>query len=95
MKRGKGILDRLTYVTELAEAPLPGQTLLELLDDRRILIEHHNGVTAYTAQKIQVKVHFGFLCISGSGLSLSKMSADQLVISGCITSITVFRGRQK
>lgn len=93
MKHGKGILDRLTYATELTEAPMPGQTLLELLDDRRILIEHHSGVTEYTSQKIQVKVRYGYLCILGTGLCLSKMSSEQLVISGCISSVTVLRGR--
>ena len=93
MRRGKRLLERLTYATELSGAPLPGQTLLELLSDRRILIEHHCGVTEYTCQKIQVKVRFGFLCITGSGLSLTKMSADQLVITGCISSVNVIRGR--
>lgn len=93
MKRGKGMLDRITQATELSDALLPGQTLLELLGDRRVLIEHHSGVTEYTSRKIQVKVKYGYLCICGSELTLSKMSSDQLVIAGCISSVSVIRGR--
>ena len=93
MKRGKGILDRLNYADAWSEAPLGEQTLLELLDDRRILIEHHDGVTEYTCTQIRVKVAYGCLCISGTGLKLSKMSAEQLVITGCISAVTLIKER--
>ncbi len=92
MKHRKGMSERLSHAVDLLDAPLLGQTLLELLDDSRVLIENHNGVMEYSNQKIQVRVRYGSLCICGVGLRLSKMSADQLVISGCITSITVVRG---
>ena len=93
MMRGKGMLDRLADVTAWSETPLPGQTLLELLDDRRILIEHHSGVTEYTQEKIQVRVDYGSLCIAGTELRLTKMSPDQLVINGRIISVTLTRER--
>ncbi len=91
MRQRKGIIDRFTGVTAWSGAPLPGQTLLELLGDQRILVEHHSGVTAYSRTQIRVKVGYGCLCISGTGLSLSKMSAEQLVITGCISTIALIR----
>ena len=93
MKYRKGIFDRIDYVASWSEAPLPGRTILEVFGDRRILIEHHSGVTEYTGTQIRIKVSYGYLCISGSGLNLSKMSAEQLVIAGSISAVTLIRER--
>lgn len=83
-----GWMERLPFQDEA----LPSQTVVELLGDRRVLIEHHRGITEYSRQRIQVRVKFGILCICGSGLELCKMNGDQLVIMGSIDSLTLFRG---
>lgn len=76
----------------LSEEALPAQTVVELLGDRRVLIEHHHGITEYSRQRIQARVKYGILCICGSGLELCKMTGNQLVILGRIDSLTLFRG---
>ena len=81
-------LERLSVQDEA----LPTQTVVELLGDRRVLIEHHHGITEYSRQRIQARVKYGVLCVCGSGLELCKMSDNQLVILGSIDSLTVFRG---
>lgn len=81
-------IDRLS----LQEEALPAQTVVELLGDRRILIEHHRGITEYSRQRIQARVKYGVLCVCGGDLELCKMTGDQLVIMGRIDSLTLFRG---
>lgn len=76
----------------IQDETLPMQTVVELLGDRRVLIEHHRGVTEYSRERIQVRVKYGVLCIGGMALQLCKMTSDQLVIMGKIDSITLFRG---
>lgn len=78
--------------TELTGAVLPGMSLLELSGDQRILLENHCGITCYSHREIRIKVKFGQLCVSGCNLELMQMSSSQLVITGNISSIHVFRG---
>lgn len=84
---GVNWMDRL----DLPEEPLPFQPLVEIAGCQRVLIEHHCGVTEYGRQAICVKVRFGSVCIQGSGLELSRMTRQQLIISGCIDSVTLKR----
>jgi sporulation protein YqfC len=71
--------------------PLPGLPIIEMVGDRRLLIENHNGVTGYSDTDIYVRVKYGELRVSGDCLSLSYMSKCQLVITGCIHSIHIGR----
>lgn len=93
MKGEKGMLARFAEAASSMGAPLVGQTIVELLDNRRILIEHHSGVREYNDNHIQVRVSYGLLYISGDNLRLSKMSTEQLVITGCISSVTLTKER--
>lgn len=76
----------------LEDQSLPGKPLMEILDDKRVLIEHHRGITQYTPERIQIRVKFGAICVCGAELSLCRMTADQLVITGRIDSLTLLRG---
>lgn len=67
--------------------PLPGVPLVEVCNNRRILIENHQGVVAYESNEIIVKVRDGTICICGSRLRLMRMSRYQLVIMGLISSV--------
>lgn len=73
------------------EGTKPGHPLVEIADDRRVLIEHHQGVVAYGCAEICVRVRFGQIRITGSALRLAKMSAEQLVICGRVDSVTLIK----
>lgn len=91
MRSGKRVLTRLPMFTDLPAEPLPGQSVVELLGDSRVLIEKHLGVCQYGCQCVSVKMTFGTVTVQGNGLELMHMSRDQLVISGKIDSINVNR----
>lgn len=94
MKSRGNWMERLTEGLDLPSEPIPGQPLVELTGERRVLIENHRGVTQYGREKICVKVKFGQLAIQGCGLELARMTKEQLIISGRIDSITLLRRKQ-
>ena len=91
MGRGRSFLERLAEESELAAEPLPGQSIVEMAGDRRVLIENHLGVKVYGREKIVVKVKFGCVCVSGCDLELLRMTREQLIIRGRIDGITLKR----
>lgn len=91
MAKRRGWIERLAESADLQGEAFPGQTLVELYGDRRVLIEHHGGVTEYGREKIQVKVRYGYICVCGGCLELARMTAEQLVITGRIDSVCLCR----
>ena len=72
--------------------PLPGLPIVEIVGDGRILVENHKGIVDYSDSMICIRVKFGGLRIIGECLSLSYMSRSQLIITGCIDSVSIERG---
>ena len=91
MDRGRTFWERLADDVDLASEPLPGQPIVELAGDRRVLTENHLGVKAYSRDSILVKVKFGCICVCGSGLELTRMTREQLLIRGKIDSVALQR----
>ena len=92
MKSMDKIITQFHRNTELTGTVFPGMPLLELSGDQRILLENHCGITCYSHREIIINVKFGQLCVSGCNLERMQMSASQLVITGNISSINIFRG---
>jgi len=95
MGEKKRIFDQLSAAADLQDESLPGVPLVEIAGYRRVLVEHHMGVTQYSTESVCLKVKFGSIRVSGCDLVISKMSKDQLIISGTIESVSVFRGCSK
>lgn len=91
MKEKMHWLDRLSEAADLTGENPPGQPIIEVAGDRRVLIERHKGVVQYGSDKICVKVKFGTVCVCGSCLELARMTKEQLVISGRVDSVTLCR----
>lgn len=91
MKQRLSWLERLMDTADLPGESVPGQTVAELLGERRVLIENHGGVTEYGRERIRVRVKYGELWVCGSCLEMMKMTSSQLVITGCVDSICLKR----
>lgn len=76
---------------DLPGESLPGQVVVEITGDNRVLVEHHRGVREYSRESIGVNVKFGVVQICGRCLQLRCMTKDQLVISGKIDGVTLKR----
>lgn len=88
---GKHFMERVTAAADLPDEPIPGQPLVEIAGEHRVLIERHRGVTEYGRQRICVKVKYGTVCVSGQGLELAQMTREQLIISGRIECVKLER----
>ena len=89
----RGIMQRLTTAADLTDETLPGVPLIEIAGDSRVLIEHHFGVTEYGRCQICVRVKYGVVIINGNRLELARMTKQILVVTGCIESVRLERGR--
>ena len=76
---------------DLLEEILPGQTVVEVIGEGRVLIEGHHGVSEYNDDEISAKVDYGVVKIYGCNLKLSQMDGNKLVISGIVKSIRLVR----
>lgn len=84
-------MERFADGMDLPGQPLPGQPIVELAGAGRVLIENHRGVTQYSGESICIRVSYGHVNVSGQGLVLSRMTREQLIISGSIDEIRIIR----
>ena len=90
--RDKGTLfDKVAFHTELPTEVIPGMPLVEIVGCRRVLVENHKGISMYGCKEIHINVSYGKLCVCGAGLELARMTNKQLVITGQIDTISVYR----
>lgn len=92
MLQSDKILGRLAWAADLPDEAIPGLPLVEIIDNRRVLIENHHGVNEYGESLIRVKVKAGTICICGCKLELALMTKGQLIINGVIESVKLHRG---
>lgn len=84
-------LGRWMEQSAFASETVPGQPIVEIAGQRRVLIENHRGVAAYGNERILVNVEFGCICICGCNLEMIHMTKEQLVIHGRIDSVGLQR----
>lgn len=84
-------MQRLADDADLSTESLPGVPIIEIAGESRVLVERHCGMTEYSRERICVKVRYGFVCICGCNLELTRMSQDQLIISGRIDCVQIQR----
>ena len=90
MRRQGGMNKQKAHLV-LQDVPLPGVTLTEIADNKRVLIEHHNGIGAYSHHEIRVNVKNGYNAIEGSHLELHCISGEKIVVTGNITCVRFCR----
>ena len=84
-------IQRIMDGADLREETFAGVPIVELAGDKRILIEGHRGVTNYSAESICVKVKYGYVKVCGKELELAKMTGKQVIITGRIDAVQIYR----
>ena len=90
MERGKRAEEVLSDVAELFDLPgdvVAGLPRLELVGNRRLYLEHHQGILSYAGEKIDVNTAAGVLRVRGASLELRAMTGEELRIGGDIQGI--------
>ena len=73
--------------TPLGPELVPGQPIVEIAGEHRVLIENHQGVLSYAPNDIKIKVDYGCMIITGRDLQLMEMSRVKLAICGRIDGL--------
>ncbi len=84
-------VQRIADGSQLYGESLPGQTIIEIAGDSRVLVERHEGVVEYGTQRIRIRAKYGVICILGCRLQLKQMTKQQLIVSGQIDSVQIQR----
>lgn len=92
MERKKSHLSRWVEGTDLTQYLSTRRSLVEIADNRRVLIENHKGVILYTKEKIKIATYNGKISICGTNLKLECLTKFQLVVSGCIFGVSMEMG---
>lgn len=92
MQRGR-LYGRLCQLSAVGNGTVPNVPLIEIIADKRVLIENHRGVYRYTREQICVHTSSGMIRIDGQKLFLEKMTHDQLTIVGRIDNVSICRGK--
>lgn len=93
MGKRRNFFEYMMEQTDLNPESVPGQPIIEIAGERRILIENHQGVAAYGREQILINVSFGSVCVCGCNLELIHMTKEQLIIYGRIDSVVLQRRR--
>ncbi len=91
MRKRRPLVEFLAEQTDLQDEAFPGQPLVEIMGDKRILVEHHCGVTSYGTDTICIRMKYGQIQVCGARLELAKMCDKQLVITGQIDCVNIIR----
>jgi sporulation protein YqfC len=94
MSKKESIWRNLLDKGGLSDECVPGQTVLELMGDSRILIENHKRIIEYESDHISVGVCYGAISVLGCNLRLRHMSKGRLMIIGTIQGIQIHRGNR-
>lgn len=80
----------LSAVAELFDLPgdvVAGLPHFEMMGDKQLYLEHHTGILSYSEEQIDANTTAGVLRITGSGLALLAMTAEELRIGGRIEKV--------
>lgn len=93
MGKKRNYFEQVIDQTAFALESVPGQSIVEIAGEHRVLIENHQGVAAYGRERILINVKFGMICICGCHLEMLHMTKEQLIICGKIESVGLQRRR--
>ena len=92
MNPTRELIDRIAHKYELDSVQTPGQPLVEILGNCRVIIENHCGITGYGPNEIRVRLKRGVYFVCGAGLKIAQMNHHMLVITGRIESVRFWGG---
>lgn len=73
-----------SFLAEDLDRSLPR---IEILGDRRVIVENHRGILEYGGERMRIACGRLTLCITGEGLELRALSLRELAVSGRIHAV--------
>ena len=95
MNKRQRVWDHWMERMDLPGESSPQDTIVEMHDDSRVLVENHRGICEYGNCRIRIRVRYGEVVICGHALKLSRMSDRQLIVSGSIDQLLLNKRRNQ
>lgn len=92
MKIYDKVRSRIPELFNIPDMTLPGEPIIEVYGDRRILIEGCCAVLQYAGNCIKLRNSCGIVCIVGCDLCMSEITKTQTIITGKVENISICRG---
>ena len=89
----KSIWRNLLDSSGLEDECIPGQSVVELLGENRVLIENHRRIMEYDLERICIGVSYGVVSILGRNLRLRHVTNRKLLVTGRIERLELQRRR--
>jgi len=83
-----------TRMAELFDLPadvVAGLSHLEILGDRQLFLEGHEGILSYGTEQIDINTGSMVVRVKGKDLTLGSMTGDEVRIRGCIEGVEFLR----
>lgn len=86
MKAKRG-LQQIARVLELPDDLIMDLPRITMLGNQQLLVENHRGIVEYTSEFIKINLSYGVLSVTGEGMALGNLQAEQILIEGKIGEI--------
>lgn len=88
-------LESFAVKRKLPGVVMPGNSLIEIIGDSRVLIDYHHGLLCYSNEKVIISGNKCEISVCGSGLRISSMTNDQIVICGKINCVDLHKETER
>ncbi len=86
-------MDKIQKISKLLETNQIGSTRIEIIDNKKIVVEGCYGIQEYANEFIKINLPKGTLTVFGSELFLSLMRDKAITLEGNISSIEFEGGK--
>ena len=84
VKRG---LNKINRCLDLPDGLLSGETHIEVLSDKKALIDGKCTVLQYSEEEIKINTGTGIIAFIGKNLSIDSLNKESAIISGTLKKI--------
>lgn len=85
--QGGSVRNRIAELFDLPADIVAGMPHMEMIGDRQLFLERHEGILSYTQEQIDVNTVRGVLRVRGSRLDIVAMTAEEVRINGQIDTL--------
>ncbi|QDR80938.1 sporulation protein YqfC [Sporomusa termitida] len=87
MLRRKGNLQSLAGFLEIPQDIVLDLPRITMLGNKQLLVENHKGIIEYTPSLVRIKLNQGELFVTGEGLILGNLQAEQILVEGMVREV--------
>lgn len=81
------IKEKMSNALNVSDEIFLNVPMITLIGKGELTLENYKGIVLYSEEKIRINTNIGVLVINGNNLSLSKVLAEKITITGDIVTV--------